>query len=423
MNRTDLGELLWPTVNGSKQMVNLRQTLTRLRHVLNKIPEVTVKGRERVYLQLSGEIDIDIELFDTIWGQLDQLALAEKWWHVKLVEQLEQLTELYQGAFWSEYYGEGKALQGWIQDLREKYEDKILLVWYKLGEYYSQVGDLGNWRKMAVQQIETRSWHERGHQQLMRYYLQMQDFLAVMYQYGVCKQALEKRFLIGPDQESWRIYTIARQLRETTKQIEVVPHFLGPIASRVDGNEQILTKLMKQLVSARYRAVGVIGADDQVKTGLLQAVGYRFAALGINVVEHPFPDGVWWLSGDEVVGGEAPLAERLAQQVLQVMGEKVTDNRSSLANLGDQLRGKRAILLINKFDLLVNRDVAQEKQTDGVDFVLLLLKRLPQLTVLVSSQQSLGEELIYEVPIAPTGLNRGGDSANRLLGGMKSLVY
>jgi non-specific serine/threonine protein kinase len=142
------------------------------------------------------------------------------------------------------------------------------------------------------------------------------------------------------------------------------------------GREQEIAQL-EELVTAN-RLVTLTGAGGAGKTRLATELASRLTDA--------FPDGVWLV---ELAALSDP--GLVPQAVTQVLGLKEQPARSVIETLGDYLASKKVLLVL---------DNAEHLLEGCVQFVDLMLRRSPDVAILVTSRERLAMagELTYRVP-------------------------
>jgi predicted ATPase len=154
------------------------------------------------------------------------------------------------------------------------------------------------------------------------------------------------------------------------------------------GRDQELEKVRRALAEARL--LTLTGAGGCGKTSLAIEAA-RHAASG-------FPDGAWLAELAPIAdAGLVPGAVAAALNVLEEPG------RSFLETLADSLRGKRLLLVLDNCEHLLDA---------AADLCDQLLRRCPEIRILVTSRQGLGVEGEWSLPVPPLGLpSQGADAA------------
>jgi predicted ATPase len=158
--------------------------------------------------------------------------------------------------------------------------------------------------------------------------------------------------------------------------LEAVPHNLPrPLTSFV-GRERAIADVKRQLVGARLLTLTGPGGTGKTRLSLQMATDLLT----------DFPDGVWLVE-------LAPIADpALATQALaMVLGVREEAGRPLLATLADHLRPRRALLLLDNCEHLID---ACARLADD------LLRACSEVRIVASSREPLGltGEVVYRVP-------------------------
>jgi len=157
--------------------------------------------------------------------------------------------------------------------------------------------------------------------------------------------------------------------------LEAVPHNLPRLLTSFIGREREIADVKSRLGSRLLTLTGPGG------TGKTRLSLHLAADLLAN-----FPDGVWLLE-------LAPITEpALAMQALAtILGVREEAGRPLLATLGDHLRPRRALLVFDNCEHLIDA---------CAHFADALLRACPDVTIVASSREPLGltGEVVYRVP-------------------------
>jgi predicted ATPase len=169
------------------------------------------------------------------------------------------------------------------------------------------------------------------------------------------------------------------------------------------GREQEIAELYAHLHREECRLTTLIGEGGVGKTRLALAVAQaivdaRFSifdfgsAQGANPPNrqtHNFPDGIWFVPLAGLTAGPN-LAEQIAIAIAQAVHFTFSDNSAPTAALLAYLRDKRALLILDNVEQIV----------DGGDFMVDLLRQTSGIKLLVTARTPLNLQAEYEWPIA-----------------------
>ncbi|MCE7985517.1 MAG: hypothetical protein DYG89_30450 [Caldilinea sp. CFX5] len=182
------------------------------------------------------------------------------------------------------------------------------------------------------------------------------------------------------------------------------------------GREQEIAELYGQLHREECRLLTLIGEGGVGKTRLALAVAQAILEFGslqdrlwildlglahdeeqkakiqsLSCKEPKFPDGIWFVPLAGLTTGPN-LAEQIAVAIAQAMNFTFSDTSAPTSALLAYLRGKRALLILDNVEQIV----------DGGDFMVELLRQTSGIKLLVTARTALNLQVEYERPI--TGL-------------------
>ena len=165
----------------------------------------------------------------------------------------------------------------------------------------------------------------------------------------------------------------------TLRSLNAVPNNLPTQATPLVGRATELRAINEHLESPRVRLLTLTGPGGIGKTRLaLQA-----AAQAIE----RFPEGVYFV--DLSPARDAPAA---LDAIVQAVGMTIAGQGDLLAEMGEQLRGRQMLLVLDNFEQVIA----------AADDLATLLTRCAQLKVLVTSREALrirGEQLFSVAPL------------------------
>ena len=165
------------------------------------------------------------------------------------------------------------------------------------------------------------------------------------------------------------------------KSLDRQPNNLPAQPTPLIGREQELASLHATLTAPNTRLITLIGPGGTGKT--------RLALQAAAEVLETFPDGVWW----------APLAavsdpKLVPQAIAAPLGVRENPGEPLLTTLGERLKGRRTLLLLDNFEHLL-------PAAPGINA---LLDAAPGLVILVTSREPLRLRAERELPVPPLPL-------------------
>ncbi|MEZ4866584.1 MAG: BTAD domain-containing putative transcriptional regulator [Caldilineaceae bacterium] len=401
--REQLALLFWPDQPRKQAFENLRQTL----FVLRKFIAVHYFRATRLDLQLNLACNpqVDVACFTHLLQSCHRHAHQSADDCLACLDRFRQATALYRGDFLEHFVlPDSAAFEEWALLKREWLRREVLTALAHLTTAAERQGDYTQASQYAWRQIELDPPHEEAHRQLMRTLALSDRRSEALAHYTICCRILADEVDAVPAQETTALYEQIRDggfpasgiaspsfiTSRSNSDNVVTPSFLHPTRQRASASPALLHNLpahlmpllgrdtekawlTKLLADPTVRLLTVLGPGGIGKTHLALAVA-------AEQLDH-FHDGVYWV---ELASRSSPAA------MLTAMAEALHLHFAADANLqqqvGDYLHSKHLLLLLDNFEHLL----------EGVDLVVDLLKRTPDLTIMVTSRVRLqvqGEQL------------------------------
>jgi predicted ATPase/DNA-binding CsgD family transcriptional regulator len=267
----------------------------------------------------------------------------------------------------------------WAEEPRLRLQETYLSLLLRLAHLHEELADYDSAIEVLRRVVSEEPTREEAYAGLMRLYALVGNNTEALAQYGRLEETLSRALGAEPA-------TSSRALREEIaagrfpptegRSLEVPPegpsdaakHNLPATRSSFVGRETELRHVKRDL--AMTRLLTLTGAGGCGKTRLALEVARELVGV--------YPDGVWLVEF-------APLSEGalVAHAVASVLGVQEQPDRSITDALVDFLRAKRALLVLDNCEHLVDA-VAR--------FVDTLLNSCPHLRVLATSRESLNVE-------------------------------
>ena len=400
--RDKLAGLLWPEHPETAARRNLNQTLVNLRKAIGDYdadPPLLHITRQTLQLNTTGDIALDIHRFR------EQLRHAQEHDHTELsrchtcASHLQTMMNLYRGPFLGDFSpADSLAFEEWQLFKREQFQIQALEALVNLARYYEWQGDWAQMLHVANRERELDPLREGAYRRLMQAAWQNGQRSQAIGYYEMCREILAAELGIEPEPATTAVYEQIKQGKERpapakaalpdTTVPDPTPYPLPIPATPLLGREQVLVELLQRLADIDYRLVTLVGQGGIGKTRLSLAVGE--AAL-----QH-FPEGVCFVPLATVqapaVDSEEVLAGVLAAAVANALNFTFSGSTDSAEQLSAFLRQKALLLILDNFEHLIA----------GAGFVERLLQHAPQLTILVTSRESLN--LLAEYVVQLRGL-------------------
>jgi predicted ATPase/DNA-binding SARP family transcriptional activator/DNA-binding CsgD family transcriptional regulator len=367
LHREQIMDALWLDLGPKAASNNLRRVLHSARKTLDSAVGSRYLASEEGWVALcpAGALWVDVEAFE------EAAATARR----------EREPAAYRAAL-DLYAGEllpADRYEEWAEDRRQELRRLDVALLVELAGIYEERGEYGPAIEALTRVTAEEPAHEEAHAGLMRLYALVGNNGEALAQYGRLEEALSRALGTEPAASS-------RALREEiaagrfpptegqflTSPPEVPPeaakHNLPAIRSSFVGRETELRNVKRDLTMTRL--LTLTGAGGCGKTRLALEVARELVGA--------YPDGVWLVE-------LAPLSEGalVAHEVASVLGVKEQPDGSLTDALVDFLRAKRALLVLDNCEHLVDA-VARLVDT--------LLNSSRYLRVLATSRESLNVE-------------------------------
>jgi DNA-binding SARP family transcriptional activator/predicted ATPase len=372
-SRESLASLLWPDVDEDKARNNLRVTLFRLRKALTTHDKSTSwlhADPDGIFIAKEG-LKVDALAFDDLVETLDNSALVQ----AHKAKTYKEAAELYRGEFLQGFHiADGTPFGEWSRLKRERFHRTVLMVLWKLADYYQRRGNLNEVLKYAQRQLELEPWREEAHRQMMRVLAMNGERTAALAQFEICRRILEQEFQVRPTAET-------EILRERIEGLYVSrsSHLPQPRTPFVGRNRE-LAQLGELLADPINRLISLVGPGGCGKSRL----ALHLSSLHIQAFMH----GVHWV--DLAV---LDSAEQIFAAVASTMEFSPPPDRDPVNAFLDYLAGKEMLLILDNFEHL----------TKGAPLVDRLLDASSNLRLITTSRTPLSS--LYERVFLVDGLS------------------
>ena len=368
LHREQVMDALWPGLGKQAASNNLRQTLYAARRTLE--PDWAANSR---YLSLQdkqltlcprGRLWVDVEAFE------EAATTARR---ARDLAAYRLAIELYAGELLP-----GDRYEEWAEGRREELRRLYLALLVELGDHFEERDE----HEAAVETLQRAATEEptleEVHAGLMRLYAFSDRRTQALTQYERLREALSDRLGTEPSASTRHLYDeIAAGRFPPSKPnapaveeplLVVGKHNLPAPRTSFVGRETELQNIKRDLAMTRLLTLTGAGGCGKTRLALEVARG----SVGA------YPDGVWLVE-------LAPLSEGMlvAQAVAATLGVQEQPERSLTDALVNFLRAKRALLVLDNCEHLVDA-VARLVDT--------FLNSCPDLRVLATSRESLNVE-------------------------------
>jgi predicted ATPase/DNA-binding SARP family transcriptional activator/Tfp pilus assembly protein PilF len=362
-----LASLLWPDVEESRALKNLRDILPVLRQ---QFPEQLQITRQTLAFDRERPYYLDVEQFQ----QLQLAALSE--------EQRYETLNLYRGEFLAGFYvPQAEPFAEWQMLWRERLHELALTHMDGLVEQAVQRPEKWSMGLELTQRLlELEPWRESAHRQRMLLLAYMGQRETAVAQYALCRQTLAAEFGITPTSQTEGLYAqiVAGEVGPVTQPIAPTelrrqPHLPRPLTPFF-GRQEELTAVTNHLRNNQYPLVTIMGEGGVGKTRLAIAAAQKVAA--------DFAGGVWFVPLAHLPHAPDPqmAVEQLVGALDDVLGTAVANpHPATAANLYQMIGDQRLLLVLDNVEHL----------SAGKKLLLDLLTNCPHLSLLITSRERL----------------------------------
>ena len=428
-HRDLLADLFWSEGNNQQARNNLRYLLPEVRKVLGNYlvitPQTIAYDRSRPY-QLDSEC-----FYATLTHAPESMATTA----------LQAALDRYQAEFLAGFrVRNAPVFEQWLTQQQEMYQRLAIQGWYQLLTRYYHQGDYQAALVAGQRLLALEPWHEAGHRLQMTLLARTGQRGAALHQYQQLVQLLTDELAVEPEPMTAALYEEIRsgeydkvtgrqeavmgmpQDDQSTPATPVTPSPCHPVIlsschpvtlsplhnlpgqlTPFFGREQEVAELYAHLHGEECRLITLIGEGGVGKTRVALAVAQaildaRFSSFAFgsahsanppNSQKPKFPDGVWFVPLAGLTTGPN-LAEQIAIAIAQAMNFTFSDNSAPTSALLAYLRDKRALLILDNVEQIV----------DGGDFMVELLQQTSGIKLLVTARTPLNLQAEYEWPIA-----------------------
>jgi DNA-binding SARP family transcriptional activator len=200
--REQLATLFWGGYPTSASLKHLRNTLWRMRHLVQSagvdIDDYVVISDHAVSFSPSGRYWLDVEAFETATTR--HQSVSGRGLSLDQALQLEEAVDLYAGDLLDGIY------EDWCLYDRERLHLLHLQALGKLISYHEANGTYERGLTYGRRILASDSTRENVHRQMMRLYGLMGDRNAALAQYKRCGQILRDTLDVAPMEETTRLY-------------------------------------------------------------------------------------------------------------------------------------------------------------------------------------------------------------------------
>lgn len=401
--REALMALLWPGLPLQSAQQSLRQTLYRLRQVIEP-DELTVPFilAERFTLAWNPDAPLllDVAQFETLSG----LGRSTAEW--------QQAADLYRGEFLTDFYlSDSEVFEEWSRSRRAAYQRTAQELLQRLAAHHLGQNAYTEAETAARRNLELDYFQEAAHRQLVEILAQGGRRQEALTHYDTLRQRLRDELAIEPEEETAELITAIRtgQLnspapaspagRKPSLPVITHPNLSTPSQPLPNnlpipptpfiGREAELSSLDELMNQENGRLVTIVGPGGMGKTRLALAWAIHQAHRQNDRSPHPYRHGINFLNLAPLPSADLILPTLANVLNFSIQKSSDREQRPHKQQILDYLCQKQMLLLMDNFEHLV----------DGADLVADILAAAPHIKILVTSRERLNlrQEQVYPI--------------------------
>jgi DNA-binding SARP family transcriptional activator len=260
--RQVLAGMLWPDHRESEALVNLRQTLRRLRTAIaDDDAGSPFLATTRTTLTFAPESDhwLDVAAFDQALSEIDKHAHTRLESCPACARRLEEAIDLYRGDFLQGFSLDSALFEEWMVVERERLHRQALEALGHLAACHEESGEYERALAYARRQVELEPWRESAHRQWMRALALSGQRGAALAQYEACRRILADELGVEPGPETAALYECIRSGGELAVGGARPPHNLPAQLTPFIGREAELAEIAERLADPSCRLLTLVG--------------------------------------------------------------------------------------------------------------------------------------------------------------------
>lgn len=396
--RETLAAILWPEQPQTTSLMNLRQSLYRLRRAIgDKKATQPLLRITRAALQWNSNNNnhgwVDVITFHTLLEEVKQHSHQDICSCASCLTHYQQAVSLYHGPLLAGFsLSDSEPFESWLRMRQDFFHQQVLQALYDLTHAYEEKEELELAQQYAQQQLTLEPWREVAYQQLMRVLAKNGQRAAALAQYEECSEVMAEELGVKPSLKTTLLYEQIRDglfPRATDMAHLASRHTLPMPLTAFIGRQKELKQLDDDLKSNRYRVLTLLGQGGIGKSRL----ALHFATTQFDYFTH----GVYLVSLLKV--NSADLLVSTMATALSFSFNREDDAKQQLL---DYLREREMLLVIDNAEHL----------DCGVSFLLELLSHAPKIKLLVTTRREL--ELPNQVLLSLKGFPLPDENATPL---------
>jgi predicted ATPase/DNA-binding SARP family transcriptional activator/Tfp pilus assembly protein PilF len=375
--RAHLAGLLWSDQPDEMALHNLRQTLSYLRKTLGETPGAAVflqVEHNTIRLHPQAQVRVDVHDFES------RLAAAYRHFGRLNAQALRAALELHRGPFLDQVTLEGSPIfDEWAMLKREQLLQRCAEGLARLAEFHERRSEYHLAREVLQRLLRLTPWEESAHAELMRLLAMDGQTGAAQTQYKLLRRYLREHLGVEPSAQSQALFETIRAGGLPTPRFPAASANLPQGGLPFVGRGGELAELANEIIDPQCRLLTLLGPGGAGKTRLALEVARQEVGA--------FPDGVFFAALRE-----ARDPAQLLAALADALELHVSDHSTPEAQLGDFLRRKNLLFVLDNFEQLL-----ADQRCPAL--LARLLKDAQTVTFLVTSRQRLNlrEECVFEL--------------------------
>ncbi len=387
-SREHLAGLLWSDQPGAKALHSLRQTLSTLRKALRDGQAASPFLRvapDSLQLDPGADAWIDAQVFERALG----LALPPERGRAGArrphLRNLRRALALYRGRLLERFsLRDGGVFEEWLTLRQEALNQRAVAGLAALIAYHERRGEYAQARQAAARLVELAPWDETAHCEVMRMLAMDGQWSAAQAQYRACRRYLSEELQVDPAPETAALFEHIRRCASAgapfSPRAPAAPRTLPEPATPFIGREREMDDLADLLADPHCRWITLLGPGGVGKSRLALEAAREQVGL--------FDDGVF-----HVPLSSATRADQVLPRIAEAVGLALSDRADASAQLGDYLRARRVLLVLDNLEHLL--DAAGETARGLSD----LLAAAPGAVMLVASRERANLANEWLIPV------------------------
>lgn len=410
--RDMLATLFWPDYGDEGARRNLRQTLYRLKQVLDAAApgladQVLEVGRDAVTLRTSSSLRVDVHRFAALLDEAQRHAHPALHRCSACLELLETAVALYGGDLLPGLTMDDSAeFEQWLLLRRESLHRQAIRTLGDLLDAHLLRGESAAAIRFAERLLALEAWNEDTHQRLMRIYLQQGRRGEAIAHFERYRRVIGEELGAPPSAEMEELLRAARQRDATPAAIPTLPTTQSPPRTAFHpphptlynfpaqltpfvGRQADIERILDHLLDPGCRLLTILGMGGAGKTRLAMRAAQELASRPMLAAQHT-PDGIYFAFLAEASSVELAVTTLAGALQLSFDGQ-----HSRVQQLCQALARVRLLIVLDNVEQLLNAETA----SSFVDLLTTLLSAAPGVKLLATSREPVQVRGEWRLPL------------------------